>query len=238
MIKNIFKTAIMALGLTVLLIQCDNSGKKKHTATQELELILDSLKESPGLFTKLETYSNKDLEIGYVFNTKNKLDSTLIKLVYLHNNSMLSSNELSERSVFTKQIVQMLGMGNSIQDATNSFKAHMEYIQIFTSTEHDNMYDKAKKGIMLTDDKMVRYSQLLIPEMTKYQLEQMAFSQVLTGVLADVSNNDLKSAADKLKSKEVDSYYISTAKLMKALYEFEIYRAESIIEACDTYMVK
>lgn len=218
--------------------QCGNGckGPKPTSEWKELYDVFSSIPTNK-VFSQIEECKNPDLEVKYILSTKSELDTALVTLRRLADKSH-KVKDLSDKTAFTKQIVQLQGMSTSIQEVTNEFKTHLVFAVSFLGTEPTNNYDRAKKALMSVDNSIMETGQTVLNELTNYDAVQTSFGGVLAKILAFVSNGDLKSAANELGGEEVYNYYLSTAKMLKSIYDFEVARALSVKEAYDAYNVK
>ena len=217
--------------IVTLLCGCKNNP----STTDELEVILSEIPSSSA-FIKLDDCNEckeLDAECEFILGVKKKLDVSLISLKKLLENYKNNAESFNDKTVFTEQIIQMSSLGISVQDATNEYKQHVEFLQSFMSATSESIYDNAKKAMASGDPALS--DQAIIMELTNYALAQTSFSSVLNNILGCVSSGDLEAAAKVLQSKDVYDSYLSTAKMLKSVYVFEESRAISVKKTYDSY---
>ena len=237
--KMYFGIILIAVISLVAFVQCKDSKSRKNDEWKELYDVFSSIPTNK-VFSQLEDCEeckSLDAEVNLILSTKTKLDASLLTLRHLADKSR-EAKDLSDKTEFTKQIVQFQGMATSVQEVTNEFKAHILYAVTFLGVEPASNYERAKKALMSGDESIMEAGKPVLEELTNYEAVQNSFSGVLAKILAFVTSGDLKSAANELNGEEVYNYYLSTAKMFKSLYDFEVARAISVKEAYDAYKVK
>ncbi len=233
--KKVLFVSLFIIGL--FLCGCGECKECKEKESNELDIILSEIPSSSS-FLKLDECDEckeLDAECKIIIGVKKKLDASLISLRKLWENYNNNADNFSDKTVFTEQIIQMSSLGLSVQNATNEYKQHVEYIQNFLSATPESIYEKAKKAMASGDPALS--DKVIITELTNYTIAQASFSGVLNSILGFVSGGNLVAAAKVLRSKEVYDYYLSTAKMLKSLYVFEESRAVSIKKTYDSYCI-
>lgn len=234
--KLYFGIIALALASMFTFTQCKSTESPKW---KELYDIFSSIPTNQ-VFSQLEKNDeckSLDSEVGLILSVKTKLDASLLTLRHLADKS-LEAKDLSDKTEFTKQIVNLQGMATSVQEVTNEFKAHILYDVTFLGSEPTTNYERAKKALMSGDISIMEAGKPVLDELTNYETAQASFGGVLAKILAFVNDGDLNSAANELSGEEVYNYYFSTAKMFKSIYDFEVARALSVKEAYDAYKVK
>jgi len=81
----------------------------------------------------------------YAANIEGNIHSEEVKVM------LEKAGSLNDKTVFTEQIIQMSSLGILVQDTTNEYRQHVEYIQNFMSATPESIYENAKKAMASGD---------------------------------------------------------------------------------------
>ena len=229
--KNICKVLkLFCLGIVLVsLYQCTD-----NKLNDLLEIITD--KQDDSIFLELKDCVSHDPEANMILNLKDEIDESqllLIKLVEFQSNS----DDLSNTMNFTNYIVKFYAFAPKFSSTSKSFTAVLEYERNFINSDkkNDSDYLGLKRIALNNDGRLVVAAQPVLEQLTAYQESQDVIEVVLEDILGYVRNKDLKSAVKRLRGEDVQKFYIESAKLLNAYYDFIVSRAESIVDSYQLY---
>ena len=221
-------TIVCFCALISIFSQCDSERYKREKKIKEIRSSLSTKNENNPAFESIKSLSTIDSEVAYILDAKKENDWARINLIKV----LESTEHIDEVGELKKQIMRMQKLGTSVQSAANKFKDHL--IMILAQSDDGTNYWEAKKDE--SKFKEIEYeeaAQNVLDCLTEYGEQEDQYTSILLTVLENVESEDIISAGNSLNSDEILSYYMSVAKMLSSLYDFEAFRAELICSAAE-----
>ena len=229
--KKTFVSIAIAF-LAVLFVQCKPNNTGIKPGWEELYEVLSDVPDN-NVFSYLrncEDCANKDSEVKLILIVKDSLDASFTTLRHLAESARHRAGK-EDPNAFTKTIIQLTGLGTSIQETSTAYMIHVIYLQSLASSQPTNPYESAKKALISTDKNFVEVQKTVISGLSDFEANQKTYNACLKRILNYVSNQDFDSATDEMESDEFYSYLLSCAKMLRSLYDFELSRALAVKES-------
>ena len=229
--KKTFKFLFAVILATALFAQCKNTSNGIKPGWEELYAVLSEIPDGStfGQLMECEDCEKKDAEYTLILTAKDSLEASLISLRFLADEAQ-KETDCSDSKNFTKKIIRLNSLGNSVKAASTVAMIHFTYLQALTTKQTTDPYESTKKALLSTDLEFSEMGNELVALLTDYNKNQESFNACLKRIYSDVTDKDLVSASKELESDEYYSYLLSCAKMLKALYEFESSRATAVQE--------